>query len=346
MRRSVLGSLIAFLLIAALFASRSALRSRAPEIHELSGLTMGTTYSVMIDAGDLTPARSATVRDTIEARLETVNRLMSTYDSASELSRFNRHESVMPFRASPPTLEVFEIARRVSQRSGGAFDVTVGPLVDAWGFGPSERRSTPPDDRELQRLQERVGYERIIIDMEAGTLAKTHPGTVADLSAVAKGYGVDLVAEALDALGFTAFMVEVGGEIRARGRKADGSPWRAGVELPGAEVRAVYYAVDLVDMAVATSGDYRNYYEVDGVRYAHILDPRTGRPARHAGASVSVVHERAAVADAWATALSVLGPEEGRQLAEREGLAAYFLTRVGEGLEARVTSAFERLTGR
>jgi thiamine biosynthesis lipoprotein len=345
MRRSVLGSLIALLLIAALLASRGMLRERPPEIHELSGLTMGTTYTVMIDAGDLTPARSATVRDTIEARLETVNRLMSTYDSASELSRFNRYQGLEPFSVSPQTLEVFEIARRVSERSGGAFDVTVGPLVDAWGFGPSERPSTPPDDRELRRLQERVGYERIIIDTAAGTLAKTHSGTVADLSAVAKGYGVDQVAEALDALGFTAFMVEVGGEIFARGRKADGSPWRAGIELPGAEVRSVYRPVDLVDMAAATSGNYRNYYEIDGVRYAHILDPRTGRPARHAGVSVSVLHERAAVADAWATALSVLGPEEGRRLAERQGLAAYFLMRAGEGLEARSTSAFERLAG-
>jgi thiamine biosynthesis lipoprotein len=345
MQRSVLATVIALLLIAALFASRGVLRERPPEIHELSGLTMGTTYTVMIDVADLTPARSATVRDTIEAWFQTVNRLMSTYDSASELSRFNRHESVVPFPASPPTLEVFEVARHVSERSGGAFDVTVGPLVDAWGFGPAGRPPTPPDETALRRLRERVGYERIIIDTAAGTLAKTHPGTVADLSAVAKGYGVDLVAEALDAMGFTAFMVEVGGEIRARGRKADGSPWRAGIELPEAEVRSVYRPVDLVDMAVATSGDYRNYYEVDGVRYAHILDPRTGRPARHAGASVSVLHERAAVADAWATALSVLGPEGGWRLAEQEGIAAYFLTRVGEGLEARATSAFERLAG-
>lgn len=344
MRRSVLASLIALLLLAALFVSRGVLRERGPEIHEISGLTMGTTYTVMV-ATELTPAHSAEVRDTIAARLETVNRLMSTYDTASELSRFNRHESLEPFPVSPQTLEVFEIARAVSEASGGAFDVTVGPLVDAWGFGPRGRPSTPPDETELRRLRERVGYQRIVIDVAAGTLVKTHPGTVVDLSAVAKGYGVDQVAEALDALGFTAFMVEVGGEIRARGRKADGSPWRAGIELPGAEVRSVYRAVDLVDMAVATSGDYRNYYEIDGVRYAHILDPRTGRPARHAGASVSVLHQRAAVADAWATALGVLGPEEGWRVAEREGLAAYFLTRVGDGLEARATSAFERLAG-
>lgn len=345
MRRSVLASLIAILLVAALFASRGVLRDRRPEIHDISGLTMGTTYTVMIQ-GVLTPARSAELRDTIEARLETVNRLMSTYDSSSELSRFNRHDSEEPFAVSPQTLEVFQVARRVSERSGGAFDVTVGPLVDAWGFGPPGRPATPPDDEEIERLRERVGYERIVIDAAAGTLAKTHRRTVADLSAVAKGYGVDQVAEALDGLGFTAFMVEVGGEIRARGRKADGSPWRAGIEAPDAQVRSAYRAVALVDMAVATSGDYRSYYETDGVRYAHILDPRTGRPARHAGASVSVLHERAAVADAWATALSVLGPEQGWQLAEREGVAAYFLTRVGDGLEARATSAFERLTRR
>lgn len=345
MRRSVLAVLTGFLLVAALFASRAVVRERRSAVHEIAGLTMGTTYTVMIP-GVLVPARLAAVRDTIEARLRTVNHLMSTYDSASELSRFNRHESLEPFAVSRQTLAVFRVARDVSERSEGAFDVTVGPLVDAWGFGPPGRPPTPPDEAVLRRLLERVGYERIVIDTLAGTLTKTHPHTAADLSGVAKGFGVDQVAEALDAMGFTAYMVEIGGEIRARGRKADGSPWRAGVELPGGQVRSVYRAVDLVDLAIATSGDYRNYYEIDGVRYVHLLDPRTGRPARHAGASVSVLHERTAVADAWATALSVLGPEQGWRLAEREGLAAYFLTRVGNELVGRGTSAFERLAGR
>ncbi len=204
----------------------------------------------------------------------------------------------------------------------------------------------PPTEPELARLAERVGYERIVVDAEAGTLTKTHPLTVADLSAVAKGYGVDQVAEALEDMGVLAFMVEIGGEIRARGRKAGGAPWRAGIEAPDAEVRSIYRAVDLVDMAIATSGDYRNYYEIDGVRYAHLIDPRTGRPARHAGASVSVLHPRAAVADAWATALSVLGPDEGFALAEREGLAAFFLTRAEGGLVSRATRAFEQLATR
>jgi thiamine biosynthesis lipoprotein len=344
MRRSVLASLIVLLLLAALFASRTLLRERTSEISEFSGPSMGTTYTVLIE-GALTPARSAEVRDSIAARLEIVNRLMSSYDSTSELSRFNRHQSEEPFAVSPHTVEVFRVARQVSERSGGALDVTVGPLVNAWGFGPAGLPEAPPNEAELRRLRERVGYERIVIDSARGTLAKTHPRTVADLSAVAKGYGVDQVAEALEALGFTAFMVEIGGEIRARGRKADRSPWRAGIEVPDAPVRSAYRAVDLVDMAIATSGDYRDYYMIDGVRHAHILDPRTGRPARHAGASVSVLDQRAAVADAWATALSVLGPELGWELAEREGLAAFFLTRVGEGLEGRGTSEFERLAG-
>ncbi len=333
------------LLLAAVAVLRLAVDERGPAVHEISGLTMGTTYVVKIDDRDVATAQRVALRDTIQSSLDSVERLMSTYDSSSELSLFNRHASSLPFEVSAATLEVFRVALDVSERSGGGFDVTVGPLVDAWGFGPSDRAPTPPTDSVLALLADRVGYDLISINLDAGTLAKARPQTTADLSAIAKGFAVDRVAEALIRIGFDAFLIEVGGELKARGRKTDGTPWRVGIERPEGDVRTALMTLDLVDMAVATSGDYRNYYEVDGVRYSHIIDPRTRAPVRHSGASVTVLHGEAVFADAWATALSVLGPEEGYELAEQEGLAALFLVRSGRGFESRETEEYRRVSG-
>ena len=188
-----------------------------------------------------------------------------------------------------------------------------------------------------------VGFERIEIDPSAGTLTKTLAGVTCDLSAIAKGYAVDRVAAALRELGHGDFLVEVGGEVRAQGRRPDGSFWRVAIETPDSNARSVFEVVSLHDLALATSGDYRNYYEVDGRRISHTIDPRTGHPIEHALASVSVLHSDAVHADALATALDVLGPEAGYALAQREGLAAYFIVRREDGSFApRATPAFER----
>jgi len=298
------------------------------DAHEFVGATMGTTWSVRVDA-DLSADERARVQAVIEERLDRVNGLMSTYDTASELSRFNRHASTEPFPASAELLEVLALARDVSERSGGAFDVTVGPLVEAWGFGPGgglEGRLGPkPDGAMLARLREHVGYQKVLLDAASGTVSKTVPDVAVDLSAIAKGYGVEQVAIGLRELGLASFLVEVGGELKAVGTTRGGRPWRVGIERPDDREPGVWGTVDLTDEAIATSGDYRNYYEEDGVRYAHIIDPRIGVPMRMRGASVSVVHPDAAVADAWATALSVLGPDDGYAVAVREELAVLFV---------------------
>jgi len=314
-----------------------------PEVHEFSGPTMGTTYTVKVAALPLPRPELRRIADTITERLRHVTDLMSTYEPDSELSRFNRHASTEPFPLSPETCEVFRVAQDVSQRSGGAFDVTVKPLVDAWGFGPPGRPATPPTPEELAALRERVGYRLLTLDLWANTLAKSNPATTCDLSAVAKGYAVDAIATALLELDYKDFLVEVGGEIRAHGHRQDGRPWRVAVERPDAGGRATDQVVDIEDLAMATSGDYRNYYEQEGHRISHLIDPRTERPIDHLLASVSVAHERCDYADAWATALMVLGPEEGRATAEREGLAAYFLVREGDGFRALATPAFQAL---
>ena len=311
----------------------------------LSGSTMGTTWSVVLRGEGHTRDDLLAARESIAERLATVDRLMSTWEVDSELSRFNRHALPAPFTLSSETLYVLELARSVSQRTGGAFDVTVGPLVAAWGFGAEARvPGRGPDAAELEELRARVGYGRLTIDSENQTASKARVDLQCDLSAIAKGYGVDSVARALDGLGWEAYLVEVGGEVRVRGERPRGGPWQVGIERPDETERAVQGIVPLTDLSMATSGDYRIFYEVEGERRSHIVDPRTGRPVTHNVASVSVVHREAALADAWATALTVLGPDQGFALAESEGLGAYFLVRTGpDRFAARATSHFPPL---
>lgn len=304
---------------------------------EFTGVTMGTTYSVKLGARE--SVDDLRVRSAVEGALREVNDLMSTYDPESELSRFNRYTGVEPFAFSPATMRVLETARTITERSGGVFDPTVGPLVDAWGFGP-DGSTTTPTDRELTALVARVGFDLIQLDDEAGTATKRRPDVTLDLSAIAKGYGVDRVAAALDAEGIENYLVEVGGEVKGRGTRTDGVPWRIGVEAPVRGARAIFEALPLADMAVATSGDYRNYYERDGTTWTHIVDPRTGRPVPFVGRSISVFHPEAMVADAWATALTVLDLDAALRLAEREGIAAFVVVAGPDGFTSHSTPAF------
>jgi len=322
---------------------RLACAAAPPAAAEFRGTSMGTVYSVKLADAELTSEARRAIARVIEERLDGVDRAMSTYRPDSELSRFNRHAANEPFPVSAETLEVFRVAREVSELSGGAFDVTVGPLVAAWGFGATDRAPAPPSEAELAALRPRVGFARVAIDASAGTLTKSRADVVCDLSAIAKGYAVDRVAAGLRDLGYGDFLVEVGGEVRASGFRRDGAAWRVAIEQPDSMPRAVHAVVPLHDMALATSGDYRNFYEVDGRRISHTIDPRTAQPIAHALASVSVLHRDAVHADALATALNVLGPEAGRALAEREGLAAYFMVRRPDGrFESLETSAFAR----
>ena len=310
---------------------------------ELSGSAMGTTWSVRVFAPDDPEVDESRRRllEVVRARLERVEQLMSSYDSESEISRFNRFASRQPFALSPTTLEVFALALEVSALTGGAFDVTVGPLVAAWGFGAAEAPKTSPTPVELAALGQRVGYRLLELQHAEGRIAKAHPEVVCDLSAIAKGYAVDEVVEAVRDLGYRNFLVELGGELGARGRRPDGTAWRVAIERPDALARSVYAVVGLEDQALATSGDYRNFYQRDGLRLSHLIDPRTLRPIAHRLASVTVVDPSAARADALATALSVLGPDDGFALAEREGIPAYFILRTAEGpTETLATPAF------
>ena len=314
----------------------------------LQGETMGTTYTVRFrkPEGRRWPQDET---DRLARRIETcladVNARMSTYRPDSELSQFNQSPADVPFELSPETFEVFEAALAVSDQSAGAFDVTVGPLVNAYGFGPPPEPPEPPTTEELETLRQRVGYRLLVLDPQSRTLRKTHADVYCDLAGIAKGYGVDRVVAVLEADGLTDYMVEIGGEVRAAGRNPEGRVWRIGIERPTRDGRRVVMrAIELADRALATSGDYRNYYIADGRVYSHMIDPRTGGPVEHALASVTVLDARAMVADAWATALMVLGPDEGYNLAEARGMAALFLVRTAEGdIVERATNAFSTL---
>ena len=303
---------------------------------------MGTTYAVKVVGRNLSPADKAPIESVVTSAMNAVNAKMSTYLKDSELSQFNASESVEPQKMSPATLEVIQMAQAISELTQGRFDVTVGPLVNAWGFGPEGPQKTLTDD-EVSELLGYVGFQKLKVDAAASTLTKEHPKTYVDLSAIAKGYAVDKVVESLEGLGHTNYMVEIGGEVYAKGLNPDDSPWRIGIETPSAEVPGIFDVVVLSGKGLATSGDYRNFYENDGERYSHTINPKTGRPIKHSLASVSVLADSCAQADALATALNVLGPIEGPELAEKQGIAALFIIRDSEGkLQESQTSDFAK----
>jgi thiamine biosynthesis lipoprotein len=308
----------------------------------ISGPTMGTAFNVKVVTDDLSEAHRERLTVIIRGVVYGVDEAMSTYRPESEIEEFNGG-GTEPFAASPQLLEVVSEAQRVARMTDSAFDITVGPLVDIWGFGPSGATGTPSEET-IEALLAATGFDQLEVDIEGGTLRKAQEGCRIDLSAIAKGFAVDRVSAALVRQGLPNHMVEIGGEVYARGFNGAGEIWRIGVERPVVSGRSVQLVVPLADLALATSGDYRNYYVRDGVRISHTIDPRTGRPITHNLASVSVIHLSCMTADALATALGVLGPDEGFALAERQEIAAFFLVRVADGVfQERQTSAWAAL---
>ena len=257
------------------------------------------------------------------------------------MSRFNADPGTEWFAVSAETVLILRRGIEIGARSGGAFDMTVGPLVDLWGFGADGQPERVPEPAEIDVLRVSTGYDLLRIRELPPAVRRTRPGVQIDLSAIAKGYAVDELTVVLDAAGLDAYLVEIGGEVRARGTRGDGVDWRIAVESPVAGTRLIQSIVHLRDSAIATSGDYRNFFERDGRRYSHTIDPHTGRPVAHELGAVSVIARNAMDADAWATALLVLGPERGLEIARREGLAANLIIRTDDGVREVRTPEFE-----
>ena len=310
-----------------------------PEFQRLSGSTMGTSWSASW-AGSRGEGELQGVRQEIEALLEAVNASMSTYRDDSLISTFNKLAVGDCLPVDKMFMEVFLLAREVHMASEGAYDVTVSPLVDLWGFGP-RRGSEIPSQGSIELALATVGEGRIDAAVDVLELCKRKPVSL-DFSSLAKGYAVDLLAETLEQRGVADYLVEIGGELRAAGLSPRRDAWRVAVEQPDVGMDGIAATLELDDVAVATSGNYRNFFEIDGQRYSHSIDPRTGWPVRHDLVSVTVVHPRAAHADAWATALTVLGAEDAMRVASERELSAYFIRRAGQGFAIEKTPAMEQ----
>jgi FAD:protein FMN transferase len=319
--------------------------SNAPDtsIASLGGETMGTTWSVKLvvsPQADLHVLHAA-----IQSELDRVVAQMSTWEVDSDISRFNRRAADTWQVLPPEFFDVLACALQIAAASGGAYDPTVGPLVEAWGFGASAGRRQVPDPQALSAARMHVGWQRVQLQMQHSRALQAG-GVQLDLSAIAKGYGVDSVARCLHARGIDSALVEVGGELHGHGRKSDGSAWQVLVESSpdeDTENTCPPRVIALEDRAIATSGDHWHAFEQDGIRYSHTIDPRTGYPVRHAPTAVTVIADHAMHADAWATALTVMGVDAGFTFAEQKQLAARFMAhRDGRWVE-RMTDAFQAL---
>jgi len=310
---------------------------------QFHGSTMGTSYTVKIPQLPFATTFYQ-IEQGIALILSKLHAQMSTYEANSEVSRFNNQLSTDWFTVSKDVCEIVVQAQAISQLSNGAFDITVGPLVNLWGFGPAPSRTTPPLATEIQAAKQRVGYQHVQPRCNAvglvPALRKKRTDVAIDLSAIAQGYGADQVANYLDSLQVQDYLVDVGGELRARGINAQGVTWRIGVEKPISSQRGqVEQILPIKNCAVATSGTYRNFFEANGKHFSHTINPQTGSPVTHNLVSVTVIANTAAAADAWATAISVLGPTQGYEIAKQNNLAVLFIEQTNEEFLEKLTPA-------
>lgn len=307
----------------------------------ISGTTMGTSYHIKLAPAIGEKINLLSLKEQIILRLDGIDNKMSTYKKKSEISNFNRHlsDSWMPISAE--TMGVISAAQQISRLSDGAFDITIGKLVNLWGFGPTITIDAIPDVNDIQTLQSQVGYHKLELRQTPPALRKSSNAVYLDLSAIAKGYAVDAIAKLLLDNQIDNFLVEIGGEIITHGHKQQQQPWVIGIESPIAGQRSIRKKLHLPDVAMATSGDYRNYFEHENTRYSHTIDPKNGYPIKHQLASVTVIDRSCMRADALATTIMVMGPDKGLDFAWQHQLAIFMLVKQGEHFIEKHSKAFE-----
>ncbi|HEY6125756.1 MAG TPA: FAD:protein FMN transferase [Steroidobacteraceae bacterium] len=317
------------IIVAAAGLALAACAARPPVTGEvlISGQTMGSAWTAKVVGA--APGSAAELQAGAQARFDAVNLALSTYRADSALSQFNADESGEWVSVDPELATVLAYALSLAERSGGAYDVTVGPLVNLWGFGPEPATRQVPGSAAIDAARARVGWRGVEVDL-AALRARKRPGMRVDLSSLGKGRGVDRVAEYLDSRGVTNYLIDLSGKLRARGRNARGEPWRVAVERPAPDVSSDVPAIEpaivaLQDQSVATAGDYRRYFESGGRHYSHIIDPRTGYPVTHGTVSATAIAADCMQADALATVLMVLPPAEALKLAEQLRLRALLI---------------------
>lgn len=319
---------------------------KAPQTITLSGKTMGTTYQVKyLDDGKV-QQKSEQIHQGIESILKDVNAKMSTYIPTSELSLFNKNSQTdQPIAISTDLATVITEAIRLNQITEGALDITVGPIVNLWGFGPEKRVEKAPTAEQIAERKAWVGIEKLALTRqdEQHFLQKAIPQLYVDLSSIAKGFGVDKVAEYVATMGASNYLVEIGGEIRAKGKNAEGKDWQIAIEKPTLDgTRSVSQIIGLKDFAMATSGDYRNYFEENGQRFSHEIDPKTCKPIQHNLASITVLADQSMTADGLSTGLYVLGADKALAVAEQYNIPVFLIIKTEQGFQHKMSSAFEK----
>tara|TARA_Y100000748_G_scaffold82948_1_gene68557 strand:- start:11562 stop:12473 length:912 start_codon:yes stop_codon:yes gene_type:complete len=298
---------------------------------------MGTTYSIKIKTANAAVNKEK-IRADIEKILLEINQKMSTYIVDSELSVINFSNSLDSNLISDDLFKVISHANTISKTTNGAFDITVGPLVNLWGFGPNKSENKIPSNEEIELIKKNIGYKKIYLNKETTSIKKLHPDLYVDLSGIAKGFAVDKIALYLNSYNLENYLVEIGGELIAKGTNEDNEVWQIGIENPNNNLAKI---IGLKDIAMATSGDYRNYFEKNGVRYSHTINPNTGKPIKHKLASVTVLDKTAMNADALATAFMVLGPAKTIELANELKIGVYLIIKNDENFYEEYNEYFE-----
>ena len=310
-------------------------------MESLSGPTMGSTYSIKYVRKSDSPAPKQ-VQTEVEKILAEVDRQMSTYRSDSDIERFNALSANSCQTMPAPVLELVRAAEQLSRQSEGSYDLTVEPLLNLWGFGPQARDEKVPTAEALAEVMQRVGYSHLRI---SGDQLCKDAAVEVDFNSIAAGYAVDTIAAKLQSLGIHNYLAEVTGELKAAGRKLDGSAWKIALEEPRDDQQVAQRIINVDGYGVSTSGDYRNYFEQNGRRYSHTFDARSGAPITHNLASVTVINPSTLMADGLSTLLLILGPERGWDYAQKHQIGAFFVIRADTGFVTRTSPEFERLSG-
>ncbi|MEJ8322292.1 FAD:protein FMN transferase ApbE [Kosakonia sacchari] len=306
----------------------------------LEGKTMGTFWRVSVV--DISPQQAQTLQQKIQTQLDADDHLMSTWKDDSALMRFNHSTSTAPWPVSAEMADIVTTSLRVGEKTDGAMDITVGPLVNLWGFGPDKQPVKTPSQAQIDAAKARTGLAHLTVINRAGEqfLQKDLPELFVDLSTVGEGYAADHLAKLMEQEGIARYLVSVGGALASRGMNAQGQPWRVAIQKPTDRENVAQAVVDINGHGISTSGSYRNYYELDGKRISHIIDPRSGRPIQHALVSVTVIAPTALEADAWDTGLMVLGTEQAKEVVKREGLAVFMIIKDGDGFRTWMSPQF------
>lgn len=306
----------------------------------LEGKTMGTFWRVNVVGVD--KSRAEELRTKVQTQLDGDDRLLSTWKNDSALMRFNHSRSTTPWPVNEAMADIVTESLRIGRKTQGAMDITVGPLVNLWGFGPDKQPVSTPTQAQIDAAKARTGLDKLTVINRADRqyLQKSIPDLYVDLSTVGEGYAADHLARLMTEEGISRYLVSVGGALVSRGMNADGQPWRVAIQKPTDRENAVQAIVDINGHGISTSGSYRNYYELDGKRISHVIDPQTGRPITHKLVSVTVIAPTALEADAWDTGLMVLGTEKAQQVVREQGLAVYMIMKEGDGFTTWMSPQF------